>query len=73
MWQLSEGYLWASLLWGALGAAYTVYGWRQKAPVPLGGGILLSLVSVFVSDWILMSLAAVALLALVHWLIRRGW
>jgi hypothetical protein len=56
-----------------LGAAYTVYGWRQKAPVPLGGGILLTLVSMFVGNWMVMSVVSLALLALVHWLLRRGW
>ena len=73
MFQLDESFLWASLVWGALGAAYTVYGWRQKAPVALGGGILLTMVSMFVGNWMVMSLVSLALLGLVHWLLRRGW
>lgn len=69
----NESFLWASLVWGALGTAYTVYGWRQKAPVPLGGGLILTLVSIFVGNWIIMSLVSLAILGLVHWLLSRGW
>lgn len=65
------GYLWASFLWGGVGTAYAVYGWRQKEPVPLVGGILMIGLAYLASHWLWMSLGCVALMVLVFVLMRR--
>ena len=70
---LDEKFLWASLIWGALGTGYFVYGWRQKEPVPAVGGIVVIAASYLIGSWLLMSLCALATLGLVHFLLRRGW
>jgi hypothetical protein len=70
---LDEKFLWASLIWGALGTAYLVYGSRQKEPVPAVGGLLVIAASYLIGSWLLMSIVGLATLALVHFLLRRGW
>lgn len=70
---LDEKFLWASLVWGALGSGYLVYGWRQKEVVPLTGGVVMLAASYLVGSWLVMSLIAIAAIALVHLLQRRGW
>ena len=64
---LNESFLWASLLWGSLGGGFLIYGWRQKSPAPLLGGVLLTLLSIFAPGWISMSVLSVGVLALVWW------
>lgn len=69
---LNESFLWASLVWGSIGSGFLIYGWKQKAPLPLLAGVLLVAVSYFVDSWILMSLASLAIIAGVIWFLRRG-
>ncbi|MEN9678843.1 MAG: hypothetical protein RIS76_4739 [Verrucomicrobiota bacterium] len=68
---LDEKFLWASLIWGALGSGYLVYGWRQKEPLPTIAGVVLLGVSYLVGSWLLMSVIAGGTIALVHFLQRR--
>ncbi|HTH49946.1 MAG TPA: hypothetical protein VMB21_20705 [Candidatus Limnocylindria bacterium] len=69
---VSEGFLWASLVWGAVGSGYLVYGWRQKSLGAFLAGLALIVVSYVVSSWWVMSLIALAIIGLTVWLYRRG-
>ncbi len=66
-------YLWASVIWGAIGSGYWIYGWRQKAMSPLFGGVAMTAVCYFVSSALLMSLLCVGLMAGVYWLMKKGY
>ena len=61
---LSSSFLIASLWWGSVGFAFSLFGWRQKEAVPLVGGIAMMALSY-------MSLASIALIVGVFWLRRR--
>lgn len=68
----NSNYLFASLLWGSVGTVYCIYGWRQKAMVPLFGGVAMIAVSYFVGSALLMSLLCIALMAGVYFLVKQG-
>lgn len=57
----NTGFLFASLIWGSIGVGFAIYGKRQRAAVPLCGGIALVAISYFVSSALYMSLAGAAL------------
>jgi hypothetical protein len=63
----------ASLLWGAIGTGFLIYGKKQSAMIPLFGGIALVGVSYFVDSALSMSLISVALIAAMIFAIKRGW
>jgi len=63
----------ANLIWGSVGFVYFIYGWRQKAMMPLLGGIAMIAVSYFVGSALLMSLLCIALIVGVHYLIKQGY
>ena len=46
--------LFLSILWGAIGLGYFVYGKRQRSMVPLLCGLGLMLFPYFVENWILL-------------------
>lgn len=52
-----------SVVFGALGTAYFVYGKRQRQIVPLLAGVMLCVFPYFISNTLLMVLVGVALLA----------
>ncbi len=70
--EINEGFLWASLVWGSVGSGYLIYGWKQKEPLPLLGGVALVAGSYFIDSWWLMSLVSIGIIGLVFWLIRRS-
>ena len=66
------GGLIASVIWGALGAGYWIYGKKQSSAPALFGGMALVAISIFLADSALwMSLAGVAILFGVHYWSRR--
>lgn len=69
---LSSSTLFASLIWGAVGTGMCVYGWKQKAAIPLACGVAMVGVSYMISSALLMSLASIAILAVMYWLLKRG-
>jgi len=69
----SENFLFASLIWGSIGAGYLIYGWRQKAVMPLVGGAAMTAASFFVSSALLMSLACIIVMVFVYWLGKQGY
>jgi hypothetical protein len=68
----NEHFLWASLVWGAVASGYFIYGWRQKAALPLAAGAAMTAASIFLpAFW--MSLVCVAIMLAVWWLLRQGY
>ena len=63
---LNPSWLFASLIWGAIGVAYFIYGKRQQSIAPLIGGLLMIGVSYFVQSVLVMSLACIGLMVAVH-------
>ena len=70
---LNENFLWASLVWGAVGGGYLVYGWRQKAAIPLAAGAALTALSFAAPNAWVMSCACLAIMFAAWWLRQRGW
>ena len=70
---LDAGYLFASILWGALGSGIFLFGWKQKSPLPLAGGGILVGITYFVESALLMSAIGVAVLAGMYWVKKRGF
>ena len=70
---LNEHYLWASVIWSAIAAGYLIYGWRQRALMPFIGGFAKTASSFFIGSALLMSLACIALMVFVYWLVKQGY
>jgi len=69
----SESFLFANVFWGAVATGYCLYGWKQKAMIPLFAGIAMSLVAFVVTAALPMSLICIALMVGVWWLVRQGY
>ena len=67
---LDSSQLWASVLWGGIGGGYLIYGWRQKAPIPLAGGAVMSLACFLPA--LPMTLVSLATIVAVYWLVKQG-
>ena len=65
-------FLYASLLWGTLGAGFLIYGRKQAAIMPTACGILL-IVSSFIPSALIMSGVSILAIAGTTWLARRGF
>jgi len=63
--------LFASLFWGSVGMGFAIYGKRQQAAVPLCGGIVLMVLSYFISSALYLSLVGAGLTVLTIWLAKR--
>jgi len=60
------------MIWGAVASGYVIYGWRQKSAIPLAGGALMTAASFFLPAlW--MSLACIAIMYAVWWLLKQGY
>ena len=70
---LDENFLFASLLWGAVGAGYLFYARKQREIVPFIGGVLMIGVSYFVVLWFWMSMLCLALMVGVYQLKKQGY
>ena len=70
---LDANFLFASLFWGSVGIGYCIYGKRQQSWAPLAAGVIMIVVSYFISSALLMSLICAALMALVFLLLRQGY
>jgi hypothetical protein len=67
----NSSYVWASVLWGGIGGGYLIYGWRQKASVPLVGGVVMSLACFLPA--LPMTLVSITTMAAVYWLMKQGY
>ena len=65
--------LWASMLWGAVGSGYFIYGKKQGRPVPLVGGLVMIGATYFCETALVMSVVGVALTAGIWWLTKQGF
>ena len=73
MLNLDTNFLLASLLWGTVGSGYFLYGKKQAAAVPMIGGLVLIVLSFFISSAFLLSLISIALIVGMHRLMRLGY
>jgi hypothetical protein len=68
----SESFLWASLIWSSIAFGYWIYGWKQKAALPLAGGAVM-----MAASWLLpalpMSLICIVSMFAVYWLTKQGY
>lgn len=69
--KLDQHALWASCLWGAVASGYWIYGMRQKSLIPFFGGVAMMAAS-FLMGALTMSLASIAIMFGVWWLLRQG-
>jgi hypothetical protein len=70
---LDENFLWASCLWGAVASGYFIYGWRQKAAIPLAAGAAMTAMSFIGPNALIMSLACAVIIAVTWWLLKHGY
>ena len=70
---INENFLLASMIWGSIATGYLIYGWKQKAAIPLGGGAAMMAASICISSALFMSMVCVALMIVVYWLVRQGY
>jgi hypothetical protein len=70
--KINQNALWASCLWGAIASGYWIYGWKQKAMIPCLGGFAMTAVC-FISSVLWMSLACIAIMFAIHWLMKQGY
>ena len=70
---LNENFLVASMIWGSVATGYLIYGWKQKAVMPLVGGTAMMAASFFIGSALLMSLACLAVMAIVYCLVKQGY
>ena len=70
--QLNQNFLLANCLWGAVASGYMIYGWRQRSLIPFLGGFVMMGVSCFMPA-LTMSLASMAIMFAVWWLMKQGY
>ena len=69
---MDSSLLLASLIWGGIGSGFIVYGKKQRATIPLFGGIALVATSYFAETALLLSLISVALLIAMYFFRHSG-
>jgi hypothetical protein len=69
----TTSFLFASLIWGSIGLGYFIYGKKQQSLSAMMGGILMMIVSYFIVSALAMSLVSVGIIAMVYWLVKRGY
>ena len=63
-------FLWASVFWGAVASGYFIYGWRQRAAIPLAGGAAMTAASMMLpAAW--MSAVCLGIMLAVWWLMKE--
>ena len=70
---LNENYIWASFLWGTVAGGYLLYGWKQKATIPLLGGAAMTAATFFIFSALWLSVASIAIMFAVWWLMKEGY
>jgi hypothetical protein len=66
----NTGFLFASLIWGAIGLGYFIYGKRQGSWAPMIGGVAMMALSYFVGSVLLMSLLCAGIMFGVYLLLK---
>jgi hypothetical protein len=64
--------MFASVIWGAIGSGFAIYGYKQKSMIPLFGGIAIVAGSYFLANsaWA-MSIFSIVAIAAIIWLKRN--
>ena len=70
---LDENFIFASMFWGAVAGGYLLYARKQREVMPFIGGVAMMAVSFMVVSWFWMSLASIAIMAVVWRLCRQGY
>jgi hypothetical protein len=70
---LDEHYIWASCIWSAIASGYIIYGWRQRAAIPFLGGAAMTAATFFIVSALWLSLASIAIMLAVYWLLKQGY
>jgi len=70
---LNMHYIWASFLWGTIASGYLLYGWKQKAAVPLVGGVVMTAATFLVFSALWLSVISIATMFAIWWLARQGY
>ena len=65
--------LFASLIWGAIGTGYFIYGKKQSSFMPMLGGLAMIGASYFLESALWMSVASVALMIAIYFLTKMGY
>jgi hypothetical protein len=73
MFDFEASSLFASLIWGSVGSVMFIYGKKRQSWTPLFCGLAMLLVSYFVSSAVNMSLASIAILAIMYGLNKQGY
>lgn len=64
--------LWTSMLWGAVGSGFALYGKKQGNPVPMVGGLAMIGSTYFCETALVMSIVGIALTVGIWWATKRG-
>ena len=70
---LNASFLFASLIWGGIGMGFFVYGKKQRASLPLYGGVLMMGLSYIISSALYMSAACIGLIVFMYLFHRNGY
>lgn len=70
---LDQKFLWASCLWGAIAGGYCIYGWKQRSLIPFLGGLAITAASFLITSALWMSVASIAAMFGVYWLLKQGY
>jgi hypothetical protein len=68
---LNAHYLLASMFWGSVATGYMIYGWKQRALIPFLGSLAMTVACFLSTLW--MSLACIAIMLAVWWLVKQGY
>ena len=71
---INQNALWASCLWSAVASGYCIYGWKQRERsfIPFIGGVAMT-AAAFLLGALTMSLASIAIMFAVWWLLKQGY
>lgn len=64
-------YLYAAIVWSAVGLGFFVYGRRRRHIIPVIGGVILMSLSGIVNTTLLLSLASAGIAILIYMLDKR--
>ena len=70
---LDSNSLWASVLWGGIGGGYLIYGWKQKASIPLLGGVAMTVATFLIFSALWLSVVSIAIMFAIWWLWKQGY
>ena len=70
---MDENFLWASLIWSGIAGGYLIYGWRQRAGIPLAAGAAMTAMSFVGPNALVMSFVCIVIMIATWWLLKRGY